>query len=194
MEEAMGDRIGYARVSTREQNLDGQLDQLKQTGCKKIITDKISGTSKDRPGWTELMAYVRHGDTVVVVELSRMSRSLLHFLSTVQELDKLGVQVESLRENIDPSTATGKAFMGFMGVIHQLELDLKAERAAAGRASAKARGKTGGRPKTDPTKLEQARILYEHSDKTAKEVCEASGVGRRTFFAHLADIKNRETA
>ena len=190
----MGDRIGYARVSTKEQNLDSQLDQLRQAGCAKIISDKISGTNKDRPGWNELISYVRAGDTVVVTELSRMSRSLLHFLSTVQDLETLGVQVESLRENIDPSTATGKAFMGFMGVIHQLELNLKSERAAAGRASAKARGKTGGRPKTDRELLERARVLYEHTDKSANEVCKQVGVGRRTFFAHLAEIKNQATA
>ncbi|GFO68587.1 resolvase [Geomonas limicola] len=185
----MGDKVGYARVSTREQNLDSQLDQLKAVGCTKIFIDKASGVSANRPGWLELMGYVRSGDTVVVAELSRMSRSLLHFLSTVQELEKMGVQVESLRENIDPSTATGRAFMGFMGVIHQLELDLKAERAAAGRASAKARGKTGGRPRTDQDKLEQARILYENSEKTAVEVCKIAGVGRRTFFAYLAEAK-----
>ena len=186
----MGDRIGYARVSTKEQNIDSQLDQLAKAGCLKVMTDTISGTTKDRPGWSELMACLRTGDTVVVTELSRMSRSLLHFLTTLQDLEKMGVHVESLRENIDPSTATGRAFMGFMGVIHQLELDLKAERAAAGRASAKARGKTGGRPKTDQNKLEQARIMYEKSDRTSNDVCKLAGVGRRTFFAYLAAIKN----
>ncbi|MGA2150620.1 MAG: recombinase family protein [Geobacteraceae bacterium] len=185
----MGDRIGYARVSTREQNLDSQIDQLRQTGCTKVFTDKISGTSRDRPGWNELLVYIRPGDSIVVTDLSRMSRSLLHFLSTVKELEDKGVAVESLRENIDPSTATGKAFMGFMGVIHQLELDMKAERASAGRAAAKARGKTGGRPKTDQDKLNQARILYENSDKSASDVCKLIGVGRRTFFAYLAKCK-----
>jgi len=177
-------------VSTKEQNIDSQLDQLAKAGCIKVITDTISGTTKDRPGWSELMECLRTGDTVVVTELSRMSRSLLHFLITLQDLEKMGVHVESLRENIDPSTATGRAFMGFMGVIHQLELDLKAERAAAGRASAKARGKTGGRPRTDQNKLEQARILYENSDKTSNDVCKLAGVGRRTFFAYLAGIKS----
>jgi len=80
-----------------------------------------------------------------------------------------------------------------MGAIHQMERELRAERAAAGRSSAKARGRTGGRPKTDPAKLENARILYENSDKTAAEVCEIAGVGRRTFFAHIA-AKRKELA
>ena len=191
----MGDRIGYARVSsTKGQNLDSQLDMLRQAGCTKLITDKISGVSSDRPGWNELIAYIRPGDTLIVTELSRMSRSLLHFLSTVQDLQKKGVQVQSLRENIDPTTATGRAFMGFMGVIHELERDLKAERASAGRASAKARGKTGGRPRTDKELLEQARILYEHTDKNANEVCKQVGVGRRTFFAYLSEIKGQVAA
>jgi DNA invertase Pin-like site-specific DNA recombinase len=82
-----------------------------------------------------------------------------------------------LRENIDTTTATGRCFLSMMGAIHQMERELRAERAAAGRSSAKARGKTGGRPKTDPEKLENTRILYKNSDKTAAEVCEIAGVG-----------------
>ena len=94
-----------------------------------------------------------------------------------------------MRENIDTTTVTGRCFLSVMGAIHQMERELKAERAAAGRASAKARGKTGGRPKTDLSKLEQARILYENSDKTSVEVCEISGVGRRTFYSYLAKLR-----
>jgi len=81
-----------------------------------------------------------------------------------------------------------------MGAIHQMERELRAERAAAGRSSAKARGKTGGRPRTDATKLANAKILYENSDKTADEVCRILGVGRRTFFAYLAELKNAQPA
>jgi DNA invertase Pin-like site-specific DNA recombinase len=91
-----------------------------------------------------------------------------------------------LRENIDTTTATGRCFLSIMGAIHQMERELRSERASAGRASAKARGRTGGRPRTDVAKLENARILYENSGKTAAEVCEIAGVGRRVFFAHLA--------
>ena len=143
----MGDLIGYARVSTRDQNLDGQLDQLTVVGCVRIFTDKLTGKTMERPGWDEMMKFIRLGDTIVVCELSRISRSLLHFLNTVKQLEEMGVGIRSLRENIDPSTATGRAFLSFMVTIHQLELELKAERAEAGRSAAKARGKTGGRPK-----------------------------------------------
>jgi DNA invertase Pin-like site-specific DNA recombinase len=93
---------------------------------------------------------------------------------------------------IDTGTATGRCFLSMMGAIHQMERELRAERAAAGRASAKARGKTGGRPRTDAVKLANAKILYENSDKTASEVCQTIGIGRRTFFAYLAEQQNSQ--
>jgi hypothetical protein len=101
-----------------------------------------------------------------VSELSRMTRSLMHLLETAQLLERKQVNLVSLRENIDTSTATGRCFLSMMGAIHQMERELRAERAAAGRASAKARGKTGGRPRTDVIKLRDAKVLYENSGKT----------------------------
>ncbi len=181
--------IGYARVSSVSQNLDAQLDQLKQAGCEKIFTDKINGTKKDRPGWQEMMNYIRTGDMLVIMELSRMSRSLSHLLEIVDELKDRKVELKSLRENIDTSTATGRAFLSIMGAISQMELEIKAERAEAGRAAAKARGKSGGRPRIDPDKLEQARILYQNSDKSAREVCELFGFSRRTLFSYMKSNK-----
>ncbi|MBA4310902.1 MAG: resolvase [Chlorobiaceae bacterium] len=177
--------IGYARVSSISQNLDAQIDNLKQVGCEKIFSDKISGTTKERPGWNDLMNYIRNGDILVISELSRMSRSLSHLLEIVEELKKRQVELKSLRENIDTSTATGRAFLSIMGVISQMELEIKAERAEAGRTAAKARGKSGGRPKTDPDKLEQARILYLNSDKSAHQICELFGFSRRTLFTYM---------
>jgi len=116
-----------------------------------------------------------------------MTRSLLDLLETAKILEQRQVNLVSLRENIDTSTATGRCFLSMMGAIHQVERELRAERASAGRSSAKARGKTGGRPGTDPAKLENARILYENSEKTAAEVCEIAGVGRRRFFSYIAE-------
>lgn len=179
-------RIGYARVSSVGQNLDSQMDALREAGCGKIFTDKITGSRLDRPGWDQMMAYVRSGDTLVVSELSRMTRSLLDLLETAKVLQQRQVELVSLRERIDTTTATGRCFLSMMGAIHQMERELRAERASAGRASAKARGKTGGRPRTDAAKLENARILYENSGKTADEACADAGVGRRTFFSYLA--------
>ena len=179
-------RIGYARVSSIGQNLDSQMDALKQAGCIKIFTDKLTGSRMERPGWEELLKYIRPDDTLVVTELSRMTRSLLHLLETAKILEQRQINLLSLRESIDTTTATGRCFLSMMGAIHQMERELRAERASAGRVSAKARGRTGGRPRTDVAKLENARILYQNSGKTAAEVCRVAGVGRRVFFAYLA--------
>lgn len=183
-------RIGYARVSSSGQNLNSQLDALKQAGCGKIFADKMTGSRIDRPGWDSLMVYVRPGDTLMVTELSRMPRSLLNFLETIRLLEERQVDLVSLRENIDTRTANGHSFLSMMGAIHQMERELRAERAAVGRIAAKARGKLGGRPRTDAKKLENARLLYEKTEKTAAEVCAICGVGRRTFFAYLAEQRN----
>ncbi len=182
-------KIGYARVSTAGQNLDSQLDALKGAGCTRIFADKISGIKESRPEWDRLLEYLRPGDTLVIAELSRMSRSLMHLLQIVKTLEERGINLQSLRENIDNSTATGRAFLGIMGAIAQMERELKAERSAAGREAAKARGRTGGRPRADQEKLEQARIIYQNSEKTAAEICESLQIGRRTFFKYLADAR-----
>ena len=185
----MTQKIGYARVSSHCQNLDGQMDTLQEAGCTKIFTDKDSGAKTNRPGWDALLDYIRPGDSLVITELSRMSRSLVHLLKIVKLLDERKVELRSLRENIDTTTATGRGFLSIMGAIAQMEREIKAERAAAGRAAAKARGKSGGRPTTDPNKLEQARILYRNSDKSAREVCKVFGFSRRTLFSYLKNVE-----
>ena len=178
-------------MSSVGQNLDSQTDALRKAGCGKVFSDKVTASRMDRPGWRQFLDYVRPGDTLVVTELSRMTRSLLDLLETAKVLEQRQVGLVSLRENIDTTTATGRCFLSMMGAIYQMERELRAERAAAGRTSAKARGKTGGRPRTDPAKLENARILYENSGKTAAEVCEIVGVGRRVFFAYLAGKRDK---
>ena len=184
--------VGYARVSTTGQNLDSQIDALAAAGCTKIFMDKVSGVKESRPDWDRLQEYLRPGDTLVVTELSRMSRSLMHMLTVLQHFAKRDIHIKSLREHIDTSTATGRAIVSIFGAIIQLERELKDERAAAGRAAAKARGKTGGRPRTDTKKLEQARILYENSDQSASEVCKSVGIGRRTFFEYMAKCRQAQ--
>jgi DNA invertase Pin-like site-specific DNA recombinase len=184
-------KVGYARVSALDQKLDAQLDALSEAGCAKIFSDRVSGAKANRPGWEQLMAYVRPGDTVIITELSRMSRSLAHLLEVVRTLEAQRIELVSLREHIDTATATGRCFLAICAIA-QMERELQAERTAAGRAAAKARGRTGGRPLTDPDKLEQARILYLHSDKTAGDVCRTVGIGRRTLFSYLAQVNRRE--
>ena len=191
---ARSQRIGYARVSSLGQNLDSQLDALQQAGCTKIFSDKMTGSRMDRPGWERLLEYARPGDTVVVTELSRMTRSLMDLLQTSKVLEEREIELVSLRENIDTTSVTGRCFLSIMGAIHQLERELRAERAAAGRASAKARGRSGGRQRTDVAKLETARVLYENSPKTAAEACAVAGVGKRVFFAYLTARRGAASA
>ena len=130
---AKDQKIGYARVSTATQNLDSQIDALKCAGCVKVFSDKVSGISDNRPGWKQLVEYLREGDRLVVTELSRMTRSLKHLLTVVEDLEELGVDIISLRENIDTSTATGRCFISIVGAIAQMKLELKNDRAEAGR-------------------------------------------------------------
>lgn len=129
------------------------------------------------------MTYIRKGDMLVIAELSRMSRSLSHLLEIVDDLKQRQVDLKSLRENIDTSTATGRAFLSIMGAISQMELEIKAERT-------KAIGKSGGRPRTDSDKLEQSHILYKNSDKSARKVCELFGFSRRNLFSYMKITQN----
>ena len=135
-------KIGYARVSTPGQKLDAQLDALTQAGCMKTFMDQVSGITADRPGWDQLVAYVRPGDTVVITELSRMTRSLVHLLEVVRDFAQREIELMSLREHIDTSTATGRCFLAIMGAMAQMERELKAERAAAARVDGRGRIQT----------------------------------------------------
>ena len=136
---AKGQRVGYARVSSTGQNLDSQIDALASVDCTKIFSDQQSGVSQKREGFERLMEYLREGDSLVVTELSRLSRSLKHLLTVVESLEEKGVEIVSLRENIDTQTATGRCFLSMMGAIAQMERELKSERALAARQAAKAR-------------------------------------------------------
>lgn len=183
--------VGYARVSSVGQNLDAQMDAINKQHCQKIFTDKATGSRMDRPGWDNLMEYLRPGDTLIITELSRMTRSLTHLLETIQTLENKGIRLVSLQENIDTTTITGRCFLSIMGAIYQMERELRAERAAVGRAAAKARGRSGGRPSIGQDKLERARILYENSDETASQICQEVGISRRTLFAYLLKHKQQ---
>ena len=125
----MNNKIGYARVSTITQKLDSQIDALEKAGCIKIFSEKSSGVKDERVGWKKLMEYIRPGDILVVTELSRMTRSLMHLLKVVKELEEQNISILSLRENIDTTTATGRCFISMIGAISQMERELKAERA-----------------------------------------------------------------
>jgi DNA invertase Pin-like site-specific DNA recombinase len=139
--------IGYARVSTHEQTLNLQQDALTKAGCTKIFTDTASGAKTERIGLEEAFIYVRKGDTLVVGRLDRLGRFLPHLITTMTDLEERGIGFKSLTENIDTTTSGGKLIFHIFGALAEFERNLIRERTQAGLTAARARGKTGGRPK-----------------------------------------------
>lgn len=181
-------KIGYARVSTLEQNLDLQLDALKHAGCKKIITDEISGSVADRPGLKKLKEELREGDTLVVWRLDRLGRSLKHLIEWVNELQILGISFESLQEAITTKTSTGQLIFHIFGALAEFERNLIQERTKAGLAAARARGRLGGRPKQlESNKRKLALKLYRDREHTVQEVCRMMGISKPTLYQYIRE-------
>jgi DNA invertase Pin-like site-specific DNA recombinase len=179
-------RIGYARVSTHEQNLDLQLDALRQAGCERIFEDRISGARAERPGWEQLKLALREGDTVVVWRLDRLGRSLKHLIDVVTELSESGVGFQSLAESLDTTTNGGKLVFHIFGALAEFERGIIRERTLAGLASARARGRKGGRPKKlTEKKLAYARQLLVDPNNSVADVARTLGVGRATLYRAL---------
>ena len=137
--------IGYARVSTIDQNLDLQLDALKRVGCEKLFEDKISGSKSERLGLTKTLEHLRKGDTLVVWKLDRLGRSLRHLIELINKLQEEGIMFKSIQDGIDTSTSIGQFFFHITGAFAELEKNLIIERTRAGLNAARARGRLGGR-------------------------------------------------
>ncbi|HFL3415698.1 MULTISPECIES: recombinase family protein [Legionella] len=183
-------KIGYARVSTLEQNLDLQIDALEKAGCKKIITDEISGSVAERPGLTRLKEDLREGDTVVVWRLDRLGRSLKHLIALVNEFELLKVGFESLQESINTTTSTGQLIFHMFGALAEFERNLIRERTKAGLASARARGRQGGRPKQLNSNKRQLVIkLYKEREHTVQEICRVMGISKPTLYQYLREAE-----
>ncbi|MDA8301710.1 MAG: recombinase family protein [Actinomycetota bacterium] len=153
----MADKIGYARVSTADQNPQLQLDALEAEGCLKIYTDKATGTRADRPEWNSCLADLRPGDTLVIWRLDRLGRNLADLINIVNELGARGVAVRSLTNGlVDTTTALGKLVFGLFALLAEYEAALIKERTQAGLAAARARGRKGGRkPKMTPELIDK---------------------------------------
>jgi len=180
--------IGYARVSTEDQNLDMQNDALKQAGCDKIIEEKASGAKTDRTGLEEALSYLRRGDTLVVWKLDRLGRSLQHLIQVVNQLREKGIYFKSIQESLDTSSSGGKLIFHIFGALAEFERAVIRDRTMDGLASARARGRVGGRPKimTDK-KLRLANTLLIDNTNTNDDVCEILGVSRATLYRYLKE-------
>jgi DNA invertase Pin-like site-specific DNA recombinase len=180
-------RIGYARVSKTEQNLDLQVDALKAAGVERVFMDKQSGV-KDRKGLTDTLSHLREGDVLTVWKLDRLGRSTLQLMLLLNDLHERGVEFKSLTEGIDTTTPMGRFYFTMSSALAQLERDRLIERTRAGLAAAKARGRNGGRkPKLTAEQIEMARGLLD-GGKPPREVAKAFGVGRTTLYRSLQRI------
>ena len=171
--------IGYARVSTSDQDLALQMDALKKIGCERIFTDKASGAKVDRPGLAQALAYVREGDALVVWKFDRLGRSLPHLIETVTALDARNVGLRSLTENIDTTTPGGRLIFNVFGALAAFERDLVRERTKAGLAAAAARGRQGGRkPVVTSDKLARAQALLANGLTVREAATRVKEIGR----------------
>jgi DNA invertase Pin-like site-specific DNA recombinase len=181
--------IGYARVSTNEQNLNLQLDALKKEGVtpEHIFTDKVTGTKADRPGLENALSHLRTGDTLVVWRLDRLARSLSHLIELVNRLAGEGIAFKSLTERIDTASATGKLVFHVFGALAEFERNLIKERTVAGLSAAGARGRLGGRPKLNPKsgKVVHARLLYADKSNSIAEICKTLNISRATLYRYV---------
>ena len=181
-----GQRVGYARISSASQNLDGQADALNAAGCEKIFADTASGKLAERPELTLCLGYLRAGDTLVVWRLDRLGRSLRHLVETVNALADRGVAFASLHEGIDTTTSTGRLVFHIFAALAEFERELIAERAAVGRAAARARGRLEQQARqTLPGANQAGPGPVPTRDVTVAEIARALGVGRGTIYRAL---------
>jgi len=177
--------IGYARISTADQNLDLQKDALTEVGCERIYTDIASGAKAQRSGLDDVLQYCRTDDTLVVWKLDRLGRSLPHLVETVRDLVARNVGFRSLQENIDTTTSGGKLIFHIFASLAEFERDIIRERTNAGLSAARARGRKGGRPKgVDEKKKKAALSLKKDPDRSIKEICEIVGISRNTYYKY----------
>ena len=182
--------FGYARVSTQEQNLDRQLDILKSADVEEIIQEKISGTKADRPELLKLLEKLRKGDIILVTDLTRLSRSTKDLFSLVEQIEKKGANIKSLKENwLDTTTPQGKLMFTLMAGINQFERDLISQRTIEGLEAARKRGKFGGRKeKLDIDQKKALYQLYQQKEMTVKSICELFNLSKPTLYKVVEEV------
>lgn len=182
-------KIGYARVSTQDQDLGLQLDALEQAGCEKIYKEKISGGTRSRPQLDILLEQLRKGDVVVVWKLDRLARSLKDLVALVNHVQEKGASFQSVNDQIDTTSAHGKFTFHIFAALAEFERDIISERTKAGLASARARGRVGGRPKGLSKKAQHkamlAKQLYLEGELSISEICEQLSLSKGTLYNYL---------
>ena len=186
-----GRAVGYARVSTTEQDLQLQVDALHTAGVTpaRLFVDKASGAKTDRPGLGKCLEFLQAGDVLLVWRLDRLGRSMVHLVGLVEELQQRGVGFRSICDGaIDTTTASGELVFNIFSALAQFERRLIQERTRAGLAAARARGRLGGRPALAPedTRVRMAKTLYEAGAHGIGAICQTLGISRSTFYRYLA--------
>ena len=183
-------KVGYARVSTKDQHLHMQEDALKNSGCKEIYHDIASGVKEARPGLEEALNYLREGDILIVWKLDRLGRSIQHLIQTVKDLNNRGIGFKSLQENIDTTTSGGKLIFYIFSALAEFERDIIKERTQAGLKAARARGRLGGRPPLLSDKqITKMMNHYDEQKLTIDEICKLYSISRPSFYNYLKKNK-----
>lgn len=178
--------IGYARVSTDDQNLNLQRDALQHAKCERIYEDQLSGAKSERPGLKEAIKDLRSGDTLVVWRLDRLSRSLKDLIEMISSLESKNIALKSLHESIDTSSSSGKLIFHIFGALAEFERNLIRERTNAGLQAARARGRKGGRPKSlSNDKQALAVKLYNEKQHAIDQICEMMGISKPTLYKYI---------
>jgi len=178
--------IGYCRVSTTDQSLDLQMDELKKVGCEKFFHDVASGSKSDRTGLRECIEFARSGDVIVCWKLDRFGRSLRDLIETINKLKDRGVGFRCLTQQLDTTTNSGMLFFHIMGALAEFERTLIVERTKAGLNAARARGRLVGRPKAqNDQRIDMATTLYNDGKSTVSQICQTLKISRATFYRDL---------
>jgi DNA invertase Pin-like site-specific DNA recombinase len=179
-------KIGYARVSARDQHLEAQTDELTAAGCARIFADRASGKLERRPELDKALDYLRPGDQLVITKLDRLGRSTRHLLDLSEQLRTQGIDLQVLNIGIDTRTAAGRLFFTILGAFAEFERELISERTLDGLEAARARGRNGGRrPKLTAAQLAEARRLYDGKQHTMEHIAGLFRVSRSTLYRHL---------
>ncbi len=183
-------KIGYARVSTKEQNLDSQIDVLKVYGCERIFSEKVSGRKYKRTELDNCLDYMRDGDTLVITKLDRLGRTTKQLIELSLYLDNENINLQIIDMDISTKDAMGKMFFTMMSAFAELEANLLSERTKKGLDSARARGRVGGRPAISDQKKEMIKSLYNSRNYSGEEITKMVGVSRSTIYKVINESKN----